>query len=73
MFNFVKNIFKKKKAKTFEVAPIVTVAMTDVEFLRLFPNPYRDGVELTKRRKGNKTSFKKGNIPWNKGKKKNGK
>lgn len=73
MFNFVKNIFKKKKAKTIEVAPIVTVAMTDVEFLRLFPNPYRGEVELTKRRKGNKTSFKKGNIPWNKGKKKNGK
>ena len=70
MFNFVKNIFKNKKIK---VAPIVTVAMTDVEFLRLFPNPLPNGLDFTKRGKGNKTSFKKGHIPWNKGKKKNGK
>lgn len=73
MFNFVKNIFKNKKSKKIEVAPIVTVAMTDVEFLRLFPNPLPNGLDFTKRWKGNKTSFKKGHTPWNKGKKKNGK
>ena len=73
MFNFVKNIFKNEKSKKIGVAPVVTVAITDVEFLRLFKNPSLNGVKLKKRRKGNKTSFKKGNIPWNKGKKKNGK
>ena len=70
MFKLLRNFFKKKKEE--KICPEVRIVLTDVGFLRYEPNNPTPK-PCVKLRKANKTSFKKGNTPWTKGKKKNGK
>lgn len=65
MFKLIRNFFKKNKEselKTFEIR--VVTPLTGFEVVTLSSDKER------KSRKANKTSFKKGHCPWNKGKKK---
>jgi hypothetical protein len=60
MFKLIRNFFKKKKELKGIVVRIDTPLVWD----------YVNTETLVKLRKANKTSFKKGHKPWNKGKKK---
>lgn len=64
MFKFVKNFFKKKNKQDWESFAIRINTPLVWDYINTEPKP------VVKLRKANKTSFKKGHTPWNKGKKK---
>lgn len=65
MFKLLRNLFKNKKAKDWEG---ITITFTTP--MEVWGHLITEEESLVKLRKGNKTSFKKGHTPWNKGKKK---